>query len=249
MTATLAYAMASDHPRETGAPSIQRYARVTGGLMLLSMIFGFLGEWYIPTRFMSSDPATAAQSIAASELLYRFGFAAYLVEAVCDIGLALLFYVLLRPVSYPIALGAAFFGLVSTALYAVAEIFYFAPLVLLSGGGAAYMKSFSPDQVNGLVVLSLRLFSRVGMIFVVLYGIATMLRGYLIARSSFLPKTLGVLLMIAGAGFIAKSITLVLVPRYSSNLFLAPMFFAGLPLMLWLILKGVDVERWRKQMR
>ena len=243
------YAVASDQAHATEAPTIQRYARVAGALMVLSMIFGFVGEWYIPTRFMSSEPTTVAQTIAASELLYRFGFAAYLLEAMCDIGLALLFYVLLRPVNYAIALGSAFFGLVSTALYAVAEIFYFAPLVLLSGSGATYMKSFSPDQVNALAALSLRLFSRVGMIFVVLYGIATFLRGYLIARSSFLPKILGVLLMIAGAGFIAKSFTLVLIPRYSSNLFLAPMFVAGLPLMIWLLVKGVDVERWRRQIR
>ena len=210
--------------------------------MLLSMVFGFLGEWYIPGRFMSADAATTAQNIVASDLLYRSGFAAYLIEAACDIGLSLLFYVLLKPVSGPVALAAAFFGLVSTALYAVAEIFYFAPVVLLSS--ASFTKAFSPEQVNAAVAVSLRLFSRVGMIFVALYGIASALRGWLIARSTYLPKAIGILLALAGLGFIAKGLTLVMTPRYSSDLLLAPMFVAGLSLMLWLIVRGVDVRKW-----
>src|SRR5438105_14025585 len=109
---------------------VQTYARVTAVLLVLTAVFGFLGEWYIPSTFISADAATTAGNITASPLLYRFGFAAYLVEAICDIGLALLFYVLLEPVSKPLALAAAFFGLVSTALYGVAEMFYFAPTVL-----------------------------------------------------------------------------------------------------------------------
>lgn len=232
---------------EPRVPTVQMYTRVTGLLLVLSMIFGFLGEWYIPSQFISADAAATARHIVTSESLYRFGFAAYLVEAICDIGLALLFYVLLKPVSKPVALAAAFFGLVATALYGVAEIFYFAPTVLLSG--ASYMKAFSPDQVNAFTMLSLKLFGRVGMIFLVLYGIATFLRGYLIARSGYLPKFIGVLLMVAGAGFAAKNVAIVLAPAYASNLFLAPMFFAGLPLVFWIIVKGVDVKKWEARTR
>jgi uncharacterized protein DUF4386 len=224
------------------APSIQAYARAAGTLMVLSLVFGYLGEWYIPSRFMLADPATTAQTITASETLYRVGFAAYLVEAACDIGLALLFYVLLGPVNGPLALASAFFGLVSTALYGVAEMFYFAPTLLLSG--ASFMKAFTPDQVNALVTLSLRMFARAGMIFLGLYGAATFIRGYLIARSRYLPKPIGLLVMLAGAGFIGKNLTFVLAPAYSSNLFIAPMFFAGLALMGWLLVKGVDVRQW-----
>jgi hypothetical protein len=237
------YTVASESLAKPRTPSVQVYARVTGLLLLLSMIFGGLGEWFIPGRFMTGDAATTAASITASESLYRFGFAAYLVEAVCDIGLALLFYVLLKPVSKPLALAAAFFGLVATSTYAVAEIFYLAPTVLL--GNATYMKAFTPDQVNALVALSLKLFARVGMSFVGLYGIATFLRGYLIARSGYLPKGIGVLLMIAGAGFVAKNVSIVLAPAYSSDLFLAGMFFAGLALTVWILVKGVDVAKWR----
>jgi hypothetical protein len=222
---------------------IQTYARITGLLLVLSMVFGFLGEWYIPSQFMSRDATATAQKILSSQLLYRFGFAAYLVEAICDIGLALLFYVILKPVSRPLALAAAFFGLVSTALYAVAEIFYFAPTVLLSG--APYMKAFSPEQVNALTMVSLRLFGRVGMMFLALYGIASILRGYLIFRSRYLPKVVGILLMLGGVGFVAKNVTIVLAPAYSSDLFLAAMFPAGLLLTFWMLVKGVDVATWK----
>ena len=221
---------------------IQTYARMTGLLLALSMVFGFLGEWYIPMRFISADAATTAQKIVSSVSLYRFGFAAYLVEAICDIGLSLLFYVLLKPVNKPLALAAAFFGLVSTAVYGVAEIFYYAPVVLLNG--ASYMKAFTPEQVNALTMVSLKLFSRVGMVFLALYGIASMLRGYLIVRSGYLPKFIGVLLLLGGASFITENTLMLLAPTYSSDVFLGVMFPAGLSLTLWMIVRGVDVAKW-----
>jgi hypothetical protein len=224
------------------ASSIQSYSRAAGLLLAFSMVFGFLGEWYIPLRFMSADPAVTAQNIVHSMSLYRLGFAAYLIEAICDIGLSLLFYVLLKPVNKPLALAAAFYGIVSTSLYAVAEIFYYAPVVLLSG--ASYMKAFTPEQVNAFTAISLKLFGRVGMIFVALYGIATMLRGYLIARSGYLPKVIGILLLLGGASFVAKTTTMLVAPPYSSDVFLAPMFPAMLALTLWMLVRGVDVAKW-----
>src|SRR5205814_3631917 len=131
------------------------------------------------------------------------GFAVYLVEAVCDIALALVLYVLLRPVRKELALLAAFFGLVSTALFAVAELFYFAASLIL--GGADYLKTFSPGQLNTLALLSLKLYGYGGGIFMVFYGLASAIRGYLIFRSGYLPRILGVLLVLAGFGFIARN--------------------------------------------
>src|SRR4051794_11589024 len=115
MTAAPSVALDTARPSAARGDSIQTYARATGVLLALSLIFGFLGEWYIPSRFMSPDAEVTARNITSSAALYRAGFVAYLVEAICDIGLALLFYVLLKPVNKPLALAAAFFGLVSTA--------------------------------------------------------------------------------------------------------------------------------------
>src|SRR6266446_887272 len=134
--------------------SIQSYARAAGVLFLLTMVAGFFGEVYVPSRLIVSGDATAtAKNIMTFNSLFRLGFASYLVEALCDVALALIFYVLLRPVNKNLALLAAFFGLISTALYAVAELFYFAASIILSGSSA--LKVFSPGQLNALALLSL----------------------------------------------------------------------------------------------
>ncbi len=223
--------------------SVQTYARIAGVLFLLTMLAGGFGEAYAPSKLIvSGDAATTAKNIIALDSVFRIGFASYLVEAVCDITLALIFYVLLRPVSKSVALLAAFFGLVSTALFGVAEVFYFAPSLIL--GGANYLTAFSPDQLNALALLSLKLYGLVGGIFMVFYGVATALRGYLIFRSGYLPKALGVLLVLGGLGFVANNFALVLAPAYASRVLILPMFLAVVPLTVWLLVRGVDVPQW-----
>jgi len=139
-----------------GAP-IQTYARVAAVLLLVSFVAGGFGEAYVPSKLLVANDAVATtQNIKAFESLFRFGFAGYLVEAVCDISLALIFYVLLRAVNRDLALLAAFFGLVGTAVFAVAELFYFAPWLIV--GGAQYVTTFPTDQLNTLVLLSLKLY-------------------------------------------------------------------------------------------
>ena len=243
MAAPTSYAIDARPLADARASSIQRYVRITGLLILVSIVFGYLGEMYIPSKFISSgDLAGTTQKIASSLSLYRAGFATYLVEAVCDIALAMLFYVLFRPVNKPIAMASAFFGLVSTALYGVAEAFYFIPTIWVSG--AEFMKPFSAEQINALTILSLRIFGRIGWIFLGFYGIASFLRGYLMFRSEFLPKTLGALFMLGGIGFMLMNLTYVLAPAYSSSILLAPMALAAVSTMVWMLTKGVTVARW-----
>jgi len=214
-------------------------------LFLLSMIAGGIGEMYVPSMLIvSTDAAKTAANLRSSDFLFRVGFATYLVEAICDVALAWILYVLLRPVHKDLALLAAFFGLVSTALFGFGELFYFASSLVLRD--AEYLKSFSPDQRNTLALLSLKVYVLGSGAFMAFYGIPTLLRGYLIFRSRYLPRFLGVLLMLAGAGFVLKNAFLVLAPAYSSNLFLMPMFLAGVSLTLWFLVKGVDVRKWEE---
>jgi len=237
-------AVATSQLESTSDAPIQRYAHVMAILILLSAVFGGLGESYIPSKLIvSGDAAATVGNITSSPMLFRLGFATYLVEAVCDVALALLFYVLLRPAGQHLALFTAFLGLISTTLYAVAEACYFAPSVLLSG--ADYLKTFSPDQLNSLSLLSLKLFGTIAGLFLCFYGLATVVRGYLMYRSGYLPRTIGVLFVIGGAAFIADSLAVVLAPRFVSAFLLMPIGVAGISLMLWLFVKGVDVERWR----
>jgi len=111
-------------------------------------------------------------------------------------------------------------------------------------GGADYLKTFSPDQLNTLALLSLKLYGYGGGIFMVFYGVASVLRGYLIFRSGYLPKVLGVFLALGGLGFVARSFALVLAPAYASDGLLLPMSLAGVLLTVWLLVRGVDVPKW-----
>jgi Domain of unknown function (DUF4386) len=106
---------------------IQRYAKAAGVLAVLSFIVGGFGEAYVPSKLIvASDAAATVANLKSFELMFRLGFVAYLVEACCDIALALIFYVLLKPVHKYVSLLAAFFGLVGTATFAAAELFYYA---------------------------------------------------------------------------------------------------------------------------
>jgi hypothetical protein len=222
------------------------YARIAGVLLLASLVAGGFGEFYVPSRLIVTGNATAtAANIKTFGLLFRLGFAGYLLEAVCDIALNLIFYILLRPVQKDLALLAVFFGLIGTALFGVAELFYIAaPLIL---GGAGYLQSFSPAQLDTLALLSLRLYGYGGVIFTVFYGVAWVLRGYLIFWSGYLPKLLGALAAVGGAGFVIRNFALVLAPGYASGGLLLPMIAATLALTFWLLVRGVDLSRWNPQ--
>jgi hypothetical protein len=220
------------------------YAKATGILLLLTIVAGFFGELYVPSRLVSREAATTAANITAHELLFRCGFAAYLVEACSDIALALLFYVLLKPVNTFVALLSAFFGLVSTATFALTQLIYFSALPIQRN-----LQSFTPDQAATVAQLCVKLYGMGSGVFMVFYGIATLLRGYLMYRSTYLPRAVGGLLVLAGIAFIIKSFTLVLAPAYSSDFLLAPVFLATVTLTGWLLVKGVDVAKWEEMDR
>jgi hypothetical protein len=228
------------------ASTAQTYARAAGILLVLTMIGGFTGELYLPSQLIvPGDAEATARNITASPFLHRLGFAMYLLEAACDITLSWVFYVLLRPVNREVALLAAFFGLVATSTFAMAEVFYFAPSFIL--GDPGYLSSFSSEQRNSLAMLSLRYYAYGSGVLMVFYGIAFAIRGYLISRSTYLPRFIGLLMMIAGAGFVIRNLLLVLVPHAASTLLLAPMFVAAISLMVWLLARGIDRSKWPEE--
>jgi hypothetical protein len=192
---------------------------------------------------VSRDAAATATKIITSESLFRWGFTAYLVEALCDAGLTLLFYLLLRAVRNDLALLAVFFRLIGTAGFAMAQVFYFAALPFV--GDADHLKAFSPDQLHAVALLSIEVSGYGQSVFTMFYGVGSVLLGYLIYRSGFLPKVIGILLALSGVGFVAKTFTWALAPSYSSPLLLMPAGVAALALTGWLLVKGVDAARWK----
>jgi hypothetical protein len=224
--------------------NVQRYARVAGVLFLISLVAGGLGEAYIPWIIVAGDAAATVANIRNFDMLYRLGFATFMIESLCDITIVLLMYALLKPVNREVSLLAGFIGLVGTAVFAVAELFYIAP-VLIVGGSASYLSTFSPEQLNSLAMLSLKFYSYGGMITTAYYGMSWILRAYLIFRSGYLPKFLGVLMAIGGLGFLVRNFLLILAPAYASDALLMLMFPGGLTLAIWLLVKGVNVPKWK----
>jgi hypothetical protein len=222
----------------TPPETLQRYSRVAGIAMLLSIVFGALGEAYLPGKIIvSGDAAATAANIVNHPMLFRASFAAYMVEGICDVLLCVVFYILLEPVDRNLALISAFFGIASMITFAVAESAFFASSLIVRD--AAGMGTFTTEQRNALAYLSLRISTMIAALFLILYGTATMLRGWLMARSGYFPKWIGVLMMIGGAGFFLRTTTYILAPSLSSPVMLMPLALGAIPLMLWLLIKGI----------
>jgi Domain of unknown function (DUF4386) len=228
------------------AASVQTYVRIAGVLLLVSIVAGGFGESYAPsTLIVPGNASVTAHNLLASDLLFRLGFLAYLTEAVCDVALTLLLYVLLRPVHANLALLAVLFRIMATATFAFAELFYFVPSLIL--GGDEYLKTFSSEQLQTLALLSFNVSGAAGFLFLLFYGIASMILGYLMVRSGYLPWVLGALLALGGLGFVTRNVLQVLAPAYASSLLLLPTILALLSLGLWLLVRGVDVVKWGEE--
>jgi hypothetical protein len=200
-----------------------------------------IGEMYLPAKIIvAGDPAATAANLTGNPVLLRLAFASYLVEGFCDIFLCVFWYILLRPVDRNLALVSAFVGVVSMVTFAVAQSSFFATSLVLSEADG--MLTFTLEQRQALALLCIRIAGMIAWLFVGFYGTASMIRGYLIVRSGYFPKVLGILLMIGGAGFFLRSITYILAPSLSSPLFLMPMALAGIPLTFWLLFRGVRVD-------
>lgn len=229
--------------------SAEKSARIAGILYLIVIVAGMFAELFVRGQLIvPGDAAATAHNILAHEFLYRLGFAASMVYLACNVVLALLFYRLFKVVNRNLSLLVAFFILLGTALESVNLFNHFLPLILLKG--AAYMSAFSPDQLQTLAYMSLRLFATGFAMCLVFFGFYCILTGYLVYRATFLPRILGILMTIAGVCYLTHSFVGFLAPQFASHLvpyILVPCFIAETSLCLWLIAKGVNVQRWEEK--
>jgi hypothetical protein len=192
------------------------------------------------------DAAATAHNILAHELLFRLAFAGDVI-ATLYIAYALLLYNLFRPVNRSLSLLAAFFSLVGCAIGAFNCLFHLAPLVVL--GGAPSLSAFNVEQLQALALMFLKLHAQGYNIAMVLFGSYNLLIGYLIFRSTFMPRILGVLLAFSGLCYETNCFANFLSPGFAVHLvpyILAP-GVAELLLALWLVVMGVNVQRWNEQ--
>jgi hypothetical protein len=219
------------------------YTRIGGWMYLAIIVLGLFGEAYVRSSLVvSGDPAATAASIQGAESLWRLGVAGDLLMHVLDVPLIVILYLLLRPVSPGLALLSAVFNVVQTAVLAANKLTLLAPVFLLDGSANA----LPAEVAQGLAYVAIKAHGYGFGIGLVFFGFACLVRGYLITQCDYLPRTLGYLLLAAGASYLVNSFALLLAPGLASALILLPAFVGELSLALWLTFKGVDARQFQK---
>jgi len=220
-------------------------SRIGGALYLIIIVFGLFGEMFVRGKLIVwGDPTATAEKILAAESLWRFSVGAELFYLLCAVALATIFYVLLRPVSRDLALLAVFFNLVSIATEATGRQHLLSALAILRDGER--LTAFAPQQLHALAYLSLQSHGRSFSVSLLFFGCVCLVLGYLMFRSGYLPKLLGILMLIAGCGYLLDGFALILSPAFHARIFpasLVPAFVAESSVCLWLLVKGVNVMK------
>jgi len=227
-----------------GQTSPQFEARITGAFYLLTILTGIFAQGFVSgSLVVDGDAAATATNILMHKSLFQLGFAVYLIEMTCQIATTALFYDLLKPAGRSVCLLAAFLGFAGCVIKTFSRLFFIAPLFIL--GGAPYLSVFSAEQLQALALLFLKLNDHGAAIALVFFGFYALLTGYLIVKSSFLPRILGVLSILGGLGwmsFLYQPLGYRLFPYIAASGILG-----ATSLILWLLVFGVNEQRWKEQ--
>lgn len=229
------------------ATSPRQLARIAGALYLVNIIGGAIAIGFVRTTLVvAGDAAATAHNIQTHEMLYRLGLVAHLLVTVTNVPLAVIFYDLFKVVNRRLALLNAAFILVATTIEAASLRNEFAPLFLLGSG--PYAEALPAAELQALAYLSSDLSGISYSIHTVFFGLDILCFAYLVLRSAFVPRVIGVLLAIDGLAYLIYSFTNLLVPGFAAQLvpwIQAPALIGEGALCLWLLVVGVNVARWK----
>ena len=229
-------------PMAETSPSTR--GRILAALNLLVIIGGVTGQALISDRLVVRDDAVkTAANIIANTSLYRLGFTIFMFEMIANVGVCALYYDLLKPVNRSVARLALIFGLTGCGIKTLARLFYYTPLILL--GGASYLSAIPPAQLEALSLAFIKINGQGANIGVIFFGFEILLRGWLVFKSGFLPRFLGVLFMVFGLGLLTF-----LWPPLGKQAFIGVMLLAiagTVANSLWLFIRGVDDVKWRER--
>jgi hypothetical protein len=218
-------------------------ARRTGVLFLVTIAGGVFAQGFLSDRLIvAGDAAATARNIVSNTAVVRAAFAIFMIEMACQIGMTAAMYYLLKPVSRSLSATAAVFGYVGSGIKILARLFFYAPLFVLSGSSS--LSAFNQGQLEGISSLLLRINSLGAGTACIFLGVNTVIVGYLMLRATFLPRVLGVLGIIGGAGWLSY-----LYPPLAGIVFMPVALFAlfGCAVTIaWLLIRGVDERRWNQ---
>jgi hypothetical protein len=223
--------------------SQRKAARIAGFGWLIIIIAGIFAEFVIRMQLIvPGDAATTANNIMDSEWLFRISIVSDLIMLAFDVVVALALYVVLKPVNRSLALLAAIFRLVMDAILGINLLNLIVALLLLRG--ADYLTVFETDQLHAQALLFLNAHSSGYDLALVFFGLSLLVLGYLVFKSGYIPRILGVLLIIASFGYLIDSFANVLLPQDEAiitmiaSILIVLAIIAELSLSLWLIIKG-----------
>ena len=212
--------------------------RRAGIVYFLFMLAAIYSEYLVPRLVVPGDAAATAANIAGNELTYRVGILAGLATHVIFLFLVVLLYQLLGDVDRGLAMLMVVLVSVGVAVALANMLNRFAPLQLLAGD--AYLAALSKPQLDALALGSQRARSAGAIVPLTFWGLWLFPFGLLVIRSKFLPKVLGVLLLVAGIGYLVTGITGIVLPAWRTAIapYMMPLYMGEVPIVFWLLIKG-----------
>jgi hypothetical protein len=218
-------------------------ARLAGVFFLLTIIGGIVAQAVISERLIDfRDAVATANNILANRGLFQAGFTIYLMEMACQVTTAMLLYRILRPVSGTLSMLMLLMEMTGIVIKTTARVFFITPLWVLDGSAGA-LNGMDAAQVQAVALTLLKINDFGAATAIAFFGFSTILTGYLVFRSTYLPRWLGAIGMIAGVGWL----TFIYPPLGYSVFMFAALFglLAAAAKIFWLIVFGVDEEKFR----
>ena len=235
-------------PARSVETSPQLYARIGGALYLILIGLGVYLQIVMGRIIVSGDATATAANLVAMEYQWRLAVACELLALAWVTALAMIYFVLLRPVSRELNLLATFLRMVGIAVEVMATLNLAAASFPL--GSAPYLTAVTPDPLHAMAYLAIKSHGHGYGLALLFFGFTFLFHGRLIFSSGYLPRVIGLLIQVAGVAYLVNSFALFRAPAFQSRIFpliLAPAFVGESSLCLWLLVKGVNVEKWRER--
>lgn len=224
--------------------SNKKLARIAGLCYLIVIATGLFAEVFVRQALLvSGDAIATAHKIQCSEMLFRYGFTADLINFIIGLPCVIIIYKLFKPINKTLVRLAIIFVVIQTAIIAVNLLFQMTPLLLL--GGDKYLNTFQPNQLATLSLLLLNIQALGYGIGLVFFGFYCLIIGYLIFKSAIVPRLLGILYAISGLGYLINSFVMFLSKDFANPFFIyfaIPIFIGELSFCLWLLIIGVKEQ-------